>query len=76
MKKVQETYWCSSSIACLEKRTDWILRIFTFNDKSSLYFPIISTVQFFFEGQTDQGVTQLVKNLFDICQKLRIVSLS
>ena len=38
IKKVQETYWCSSSIACLEKRTDWILRIFTFNFNSSVFF--------------------------------------
>ena len=46
-KKICETYWCSSSIACWEKRTDWILRIFTFNDKKPLYLPIISTLQFF-----------------------------
>ena len=26
VKKVQETYWCSKSLACQEKRTDWILR--------------------------------------------------
>ena len=29
-KNVHENYWCCSSIACQEKRTDWILRIFTF----------------------------------------------
>ena len=46
-KKICETYWCSGSIACWEKRTDWILRIFTFNDKKPLYLPIISTLQFF-----------------------------
>ena len=46
-KKVHETYWCSSSIACQEKRTDWILRIFTCNEKNPLYLPIISTLQFF-----------------------------
>ena len=45
IKKVHETLACIT--ACLEKRTDWILRIFTFNDKNSLYFPIISTLQFF-----------------------------
>ena len=33
--------------ACQEKRTDWVLRIFTFNDKNPLYLPIISTLQFF-----------------------------
>ena len=33
--------------ACQEKRTDWILWIFTFNDKNPLYLPIISTLQFF-----------------------------
>ena len=58
-KKVHENYWCCSSIACQEKGTDWILRIFTFNDKNRLYLPIISTLQFF-EGQSDQAVTQLV----------------
>ena len=31
-----------------KKRTDWILKIFTFNDKNSLYLPIIWTLQFFF----------------------------
>ena len=36
-KKVDETYWCSSSIACKEKITDWILKILTFNDKNPLY---------------------------------------
>ena len=74
-KKVHETYWCSSSIACQEKRTDWILRIFTCNEKNPLYLPIISTLQFF-EGQSDQGVTQLVIKPFDISQTSRIVSLS
>ena len=38
MKKVHENYWCSS-IACQEKRTHWILRIFTFTDKNPLYLP-------------------------------------
>ena len=60
IKKVHKTCWCSSSIACQEKRTDWILRIFTFNDKNPLYLPIISTLQCFFEGQSDQEVTQVV----------------
>ena len=46
-KKVHETYCCSSSIACQTKRTDWLLRIFTFNDKNPLYLPTISTLQFF-----------------------------
>ena len=55
-KKVDENYWCCSSMACQEKGTDWILRRFTFNDKNRLYLPIISTLQFF-EGQSDQGVT-------------------
>ena len=75
-KKVHETYWCSSSIACQEKRTDWILRIFTFNDKNPLYLRIILTLQLFFEGQSDQGVTQLVIKLLGISQTSRIVSLS
>ena len=75
MKKVLENCWCSSSIACQEKRTYWILRIFTVNDKNPLYLPMISTLQFF-EGQSDQGVTQLVIKPFDLSQTSRIVSLS
>ena len=41
-KKVHKTYWCSSSITYQEKRRDWILRIFTCNEKDTLYLPIIS----------------------------------
>ena len=73
-KKIHEIFWCCSSIACQEKGTDSILRIFTFNDKNRLYPPIISTVMFF-EGQSDQGVTQLVIKPFDISQTSRIVGL-
>ena len=51
----------SATIARQEKRTDCILRIFTFKDKSPLYLPIISTLRFF-EDQSNQGVTQLLKN--------------
>ena len=58
-KKVYETYWCSSNVAYQDKRTDWILGIFTFKDKNPLYLPITSTLHFY-EGQSDQGVTQLV----------------
>ena len=47
IKKVHENYWCSSSITCQEKRTGWILRIFTFNDKNPLHFPIILAFQLF-----------------------------
>ena len=50
-KRVLESYWCSSSIVWQEKRADWILRIFTFNDKNALYLPIITTLQSFFQGQ-------------------------
>ena len=70
-KKVHEN-WCCSSIAYQEKGTDWILRIFTFNDKNRLYLPITSTLMFF-EGQIDQGVTQLVMKPFGISQTSRIV---
>ena len=73
-KKVHENYWCCSSMACQEKGTDWTLRIFTFNDKNRLYLPIISTLQFF-EGQSNQGVTQFVIKPFDISQTSRIVGL-
>ena len=72
--KVHENYWCCSSIACQEKGTDWILRIFTFNVKNRLYLPIFLTIHFF-EGQSDHGVTQLVIKPFDICQTSRIVGL-
>ena len=51
IKKVHENYWYSNSISCQEKKTDWILRIFTFNDKNPLYLPIISTLQFFGESK-------------------------
>ena len=34
IKKVHKTCWYSRSIVCKEKRTDWILKIFTFNDKN------------------------------------------
>ena len=75
-KKNYETYWRSSIIACHEKTRDWILRIFTFNDKNPLYLRIILTPQFFFEGQSNQGVTQLGIKPFDISQVSRIVILS
>ena len=73
-KKVHKPYWCSSIIACQGKRTDWILRIFTCNEKNPLCLPTILTLQFF-EGQNDQGVTQLVIKSFGISQTLRIVRL-
>ena len=59
-----------------EKRTDWILRIFTFNDKNLLYLPLILKIQFFLEGQNDQGVIELVIKPFSIFQTSRIMSLS
>ena len=61
MTKVHKTYWCSSSVGYQDKRTDLILRTFTFNDKNLLYLPIILTLHFF-EGQGYQGVTQLIIN--------------
>ena len=67
MKKVHENYWCSSSIACQGKRTDCILKIFLFNDLKSMILPIISTI-LIFEGQGNQGVTQLVIKPFGIPQ--------
>ena len=53
-------------MACKEKRTDWILRIFTFNDKNLLYLPLILKIQFFLEGQNDQGVIELIIKPFGI----------
>ena len=46
-KRIHETYWCSSSTACQVKRTDWILRISIFNDKTSSYILITMTLQCF-----------------------------
>ena len=60
-------FGCCSSLACQEKGTGWIIRIFTFNDKNRLYLPIISTLMIF-EGQSDQRVIQLVIKPFDISQ--------
>ena len=76
VKKVHKTYCCSSGIACLEKRTDLILRKLVFNDKSLLYFPMASTLQFFSEDQSDQGVTQLIIKPLGISQTSKIVSVS
>ena len=67
IKKVHETYWCPSSIAYQEKKTDCVLKIFTFNDKNPLYLPIVSILHFF-EGQSDLGVTQSVIKPFDMSQ--------
>ena len=63
-------------MACKGKRTGWILRIFIFNDKNLLYLPLISKIQFFLEGQNDQGVIELVIKPFGIFQTSRIMSLS
>ena len=68
-------YRCSSSTGYQKKRTDWILRIFTFNDKNLLYLPKISTLHCF-GCQSDQGVTQLVIKSLGISQSSRIVSSS
>ena len=76
VKKVHKTYCCSSGIACLEKRTDLILRKLVFNDKSLLYFPMASTLQFFSEDQSDQGVPQLIIKPLGISQTSKIVSVS
>ena len=48
--------WFSSNFnseekRCQEKRKDWILRIFTFNDKNSLYLSLILTLQFFWRSK-------------------------
>ena len=65
-EKVQETYWCSSSIACQEKRTDCILTIFTFNDKNPLYLPIISTLQFFWGSKWSRSNLSSHKTIWHI----------
>ena len=72
-KKVHETYWHSSSIACQAKRADWLLRIFTFNDKNPLYLPTTLTLSVV----SDQGVSNSISHkTFGISQTSRIVSLS
>ena len=48
IEKIHESCWCSSSIACQEKRADWILRLFTLSVKNPLNLRIILTFQFFF----------------------------
>ena len=58
-----------------KKRTNWILRIFTFNNKNLLYLTLISTLHFC-DGHSDQGVTQLVRKSLDKSQSSRIASLS
>ena len=75
-KKIDETYWCSSSTAYQEKRTDWILRIFTFDDKNLFYPPPKISTLHFFEDQSDQGATDLVIKPFSISQSSRMESLS
>ena len=69
-KKVHETYSSSSNIVCQEKRTDWILRVITFNDKNPLYLSIILTLSFF-EGESGQGVIKAL----GISKTSKIVSL-
>ena len=76
IKKVLETCWYSHSVTCKVKRTNWVLKIFTFNDKNPLYRPLTLTLQFFFVAQSDQGGIQLVIKPFGIFQTSRIVSLS
>ena len=75
IKKLHETCHYSRSIARKEKRKTEYLEYYFFNDKNPLYLPLISTLQFF-EGQSDQGVIQLVIKPFSIFQTSRIVSLS
>ena len=50
------------------------LEFYFFNGKNQLYLPIISELQFF-EGQSDQGVTQLLLKPFGISQTSTVVSL-
>ena len=81
-KKIHETYWCSSSIAYQEKGTNWILRIFTSNDKNPVYLPIISILQFFWGSEwsrnnsishkTIQHIPNIKNNEFKIKKKCHI----
>ena len=76
LKSVNENYWCSSSAACQEKKTDWTPRLFSF-DKSQMIKVHYISPQFwhfsFSEAQNDQGVTQLVIKPFDIFLASKIV---
>ena len=47
IKKVHETCWYGHSEACKGKRTGYLHRLLTFNDKNLLYPPIILTLQIF-----------------------------
>ena len=49
-------FFCFCSIACKKSRTDWIIKIFSFNNKDPLYSSLILTLQLF-EGQNRQAVT-------------------
>ena len=54
IKKIDETYCCSSSIAYQERRSDGILKIFTLNDKTHYITHNVDT-SVYFEGQSDQS---------------------
>ena len=66
IKMVHEIYWRSSSITCEEEKRNWILRIFTSNDKNLLNFCIISTLQFFWESQWTRRNPVSLKTIWHI----------
>ena len=65
-EKIHETFWCSSSIACQEKRTDGILRIFIFNDKNPLCLYIISALYIFWGSKRARSTPISHKAIFHI----------
>ena len=56
-----------------KKKKNKLDRIFTINDKNPLYFPIISTLQFF-EVESDQS-NSISHEPFDISQTSRVMDL-
>ena len=58
-----------------KRKTDWILRLLSFNIKNLLYFSLILPL-LFFEGQIREAGTQLFMKPFNIPQILSRLSLS
>ena len=78
---VLRVYWtintnCVEGIYKKKKRkTDWILRLLSFNIKNLLYFSLILPL-LFFEGQIREAGTSLFMKPFNISQILSRLSLS
>ena len=51
IEKVNQSYWHSRSIACTKIVTNWILRIFTFDDKIHYISPWFPNFSFFWASK-------------------------